>query len=205
MFGNDDLFNDLPKVTSTKSKRPLPIDDDLFGDVTPPVKPVTKPGPSNNDDLFSDIISKPIAVSHDSDDLFNNEVPKPITNVTPLSIDLFTVKKEETAVTREEDLFTSLDTPTTKHTKPKPQHVGDDSIIPSTTTAAAIVSDNIDSIFTDVPDINNITSSSSSSKKDDLFGSSPPAMKPPETTVIHLATIHLHVATTIHLLLCTIQ
>ena len=178
MFGNDDLFGDLPseKISSKKSKPP-PIDDDLFGDE--PVKPVSKTGPS--DDLFNGVISKPSSSIID-DDLFNDEVPKPVSKPAPLSANLFSVKEKTPVIkqnSREDDLFTSLDTPASQNIS----KYDEDEIVKSK-PAPVPVSQDINSIFSDVPDINTETTSSSKKNEEhDLFGSSPVRMKPTETTV----------------------
>ena len=139
LFGNDDLFDDLPtsKVDKPKTVKPSPVlvDDDLFGEQndTPSkglfnVKRAEKTS-KKDDDLFGDIptpSSKGLFDGSDAkpakrtgkvdDDLFGDK-PTPKSNPPPpLSDDLFAVKnkpsKKQTPTTEidEEDLFASLDT-----------------------------------------------------------------------------------------------
>ena len=187
LFGNDDLFDDLPPVDvkrqTTKKQPVVAMEDDLFGEGTK-VLPVKKPQTSASDDLFGDLDTKPTSKESES--------KPPASKPLPLSDDLFVVKEtipttSNKIITKDEDedLFASLGTVPKQTKKQKPvKPVIEEDPFDEETKPTVSESSKVDSIFSDAPDLS-VTSSSTAGMKeeDDLFASVPSGKKPPETTV----------------------
>ena len=119
LFGNDDLFDDLPTSKAKTIKPPPIIEDDLFGEQSdtpsaPPkglfdTKRADKTGKVDEDDLFGDtptpsttskglfddLDAKPVKKTGKLDDDLFGDKPKPKSDPpSPLSDDLFAVKNK---------------------------------------------------------------------------------------------------------------